>query len=179
MFNALNVETGYDMKSSATCILATCARTVFASVLLSSTVLTPLLSAPAMAQATTQAVAVNVPAGALSTGLNRLAVQTGLQIAFDASVTSGLNTSGVRGTMTPVEALSTLLRNTDIQYRFTGSKTVRLERETSANNAVAPVTDGSLQLDTINISRITGVNFSELDPRVSQITTEQLEQAQA
>ena len=179
MFNALNVETGYEMKSSASCILATCARTVFASVLLSSTVLTPLLSAPAMAQATTQAVAVNVPAGTLATGLNRLAVQTGLQIAFDASVTSGLNTSGVRGTMTPVEALSTLLRNTDIQYRFTGSKTVRLERETAANNAIAPVTDGSLQLDTINIARITGVNFSELDPRVSQITTEQLEQAQA
>lgn len=178
-FNALNVETGYDMQSPSPRTLLTCARPLFVSLLLSGTVLSPFLAGPAMAQATTQRIAVNVPAGSLATGLNRLAIQTGLQIAFDASVTKGLNTSGVYGTMTLTEALSTVLHNTGIQYRFTGKKTVRLERLAEANNASAPATDGSLQLDVIEISRITGVNFAELDPRVSQITSEQLEQAQA
>ena len=179
IFNALNVETGHDMKSPSSRILTAYMRPLFASLLLSGTVLSPFFAAPAMAQAATQPVTVNVAAGSLATGLNRLAVQTGLQIAFDASVTKGLNTPGVHGTMTLAEALSTILRNTGIQYRFTSEKTVRLERPAEANNAPVPADDGSLQLDTISISHITGVNFAELDPRVSQITSEQLEQAQA
>lgn len=177
--NALNVETGNNMKSPASRILTGCAHPLFASLLLSGTVLSPILTTPAFAQAAAQSVAVNIPAGALSTALNRLAVQTGLQIAFDASVTSGLNTSGVSGTMAPADALSTLLRNTDIQYRFTGNRTVRLEREATGNNAALPAVDGAVQLDTISFSQITGVNFSDLDPRVSQITPEQMQQAQA
>ena len=167
------------MKSPTSRIVTACARPLFASLLMSGTVMSPFIATPAMAQAAPQAVAVNIPAGGLANSLNRLAVQTGLQIAFDASVTSGLSTSGVKGTMTPAQALATLLRNTDIDYRFTGDRTVRLERETGASNAAAPVNDGSLQLDTITVRNVTGVDFAELDPRVSQITSEQLQQAQA
>lgn len=179
MPNALTVETGNEMKSPTSRIITACARPLFASLLMSGTVLSAFIATPATAQAAPQAVAVNIPAGGLANSLNRLAVQTGLQIAFDASVASGLSTSGVKGTMTPAQALATLLRNTDIDYRFTGDRTVRLERETGASNAAVPVNDGSLQLETITVRNITGVDFAELDPRVSQITSEQLQQAQA
>lgn len=177
--NALTVETGNDMKSPSSRILNVCARPLFASLLLSGTVLSPFISVPATAQTRPQAVTVNIPAGALANSLNRLAVQTGLQIAFDASVTSGLRTEGVKGTMTPAEALSTLLRNTNIEYRFTGNRTVRLEREANPLSTSIPAADESLMLNTITVRSITGVDFSELDPRVSQITSEQLQQAQA
>ncbi|MDT6941166.1 STN domain-containing protein [Brucella pseudogrignonensis] len=163
------------MKIPSSRILNVCARPLFASLLMSGTVLSAFIATPATAQAAPQAVAVNIPAGGLANSLNRLAVQTGLQIAFDASVTSGLSTSGVKGIMTPAQALATLLRNTDIDYRFTGDRTVRLERETGANNTAAPVNNGFLQLDTITVRNITGVDFAELDPRVSQITSEQLQ----
>ncbi len=177
--NALTVETGNDMKSPSSRILNVCARPLFASLLLSGAVISPFISVPATAQTRPQAVTVNIPAGALANSLNRLAVQTGLQIAFDASVTSGLRTEGVKGTMTPAEALSTLLRNTNIEYRFTGNRTVRLEREANPLSTSIPAADESLMLNTITVRSITGVDFSELDPRVSQITSEQLQQAQA
>lgn len=177
--NAFTVETGNKMKSPASRIVTACAHPLFASLLLSGTVLSPFIVTPTMAQMASAAVSVNIPAGSLSTALNRLAVQTGLQIAFDASVTSGLNTSGISGTMAPAEALSALLRDTDIQYRFTGNRTVRLERDANATSAAAPAADGSMMLNTITVSNITGVDFFELDPRTSQITSEQLQQAQA
>lgn len=95
--NALTVETGNDMKIPSSRILNVCARPLFASLLMSGTVLSAFIATPATAQAAPQAVAVNIPAGGLANSLNRLAVQTGLQIAFDASVTSGLSTSGRQG----------------------------------------------------------------------------------
>lgn len=154
---------------------------------MAGTALAPFTAAPAMAQtasqaapqAATQTVPVNIPAGALSRGLNRLAIQTGLQIAFDASVTDGLDTPGVRGTMTPAAALDALLRETDIGYRFTGGRTVRLERRQAGSENAALPADGAVKLDTILLSRITGNNFADLDPNVSQITAAQMEQAQA
>ncbi|MGU3575044.1 TonB-dependent hemoglobin/transferrin/lactoferrin family receptor [Brucellaceae bacterium C25G] len=167
------------MKSPTSRIVTFCAQPLFVSLLLSGTVLSTFITTPAVAQASAQAVTVDIPAGALATSLNRLAMQTGLQIAFDASVTSGLNTPGVKGTMTASQALTALLQNTDIEYRFTGSRTVRLVRDTNTTNGQTPSDDGSMQLNTISVNGLTGVNFGELDPRISQITSEQLQQAQA
>ncbi len=155
-------------------------RPLFSALLLSGTALGAAITTPASAQIASKTVTINIPAGPLSSGLNRLAIQSGLQIAFVASITSGLTTKGVQGTMTPQQALSTILQNTGIDYRFTGANTVRLEqRRTDTGNAEAAAPDGAVQLDTILLRRLTGNDFADLDPRVSQITSEQMEQAQA
>ncbi len=154
-------------------------RPLLASLLLGTTALAVVTASPATAQSTSRSVSISIPSGPLSSGLNRLAIQTGLQIAFDASITNGLNTNGVRGTMTPEQALSMMLDKTGIDYRFTGTRTVRLERPDINTGNAAGAAEGAVQLDTILLRRLTGNDFSGLDPRVSQISSEQIQQAQA
>ncbi|MEJ8476555.1 TonB-dependent receptor [Roseibium algae] len=72
---------------------------------------------------------ISIPAGPLTPALNDLAAQTGLQIIFDASLANGKTTQGVRGTVTPDEALNTLLANTGVSASFAGNDQVALESE--------------------------------------------------
>ncbi len=111
------------------------ARAVTAA-LLAGTVLAFGSAAPAMAQETppelAAAKAVSVPAGPLTPALNSLAAQTGLQVLFDASLAEGKTTRGVRGTLTPAEALDALLAGTGIGARFAGSNQVLLSITTAS-----------------------------------------------
>lgn len=78
----------------------------------------PLLPQHAAAQSAEQPISVG--AGSLTRALNDLAAQTGLQIVFDASLANGKTTSGVRGAMTPHEALDALLAGSGVTASFAG-----------------------------------------------------------
>jgi len=85
----------------------------------------PALAAPhAFAQAGEQSI--SVQAGSLTAALNDLAAQTGLQIIFDASLANGKTTDGVSGTMTPDQALDTLLADTGVTASFAGADQIAL-----------------------------------------------------
>ena len=100
----------------------------------------------ALAQVAEQSI--SVPAGPLTPALNSLAAQTGLQILFDASVASGKTTRGVEGTMTPQQALGTVLMGTGVEARFAGGSQVMLQNDAAASGT-AP--EGVTQLDQITI----------------------------
>lgn len=79
---------------------------------------------PALAQANVQPISVR--AGTLTTALNDLAAQTGLQIIFDASLANGKTASGISGTMTPDAALKALLAGTGVKASFAGTDQIAL-----------------------------------------------------
>ncbi len=72
-------------------------------------------------------------------------------MVYPSSLTSGKTTAGVSGRMTAQQALANLLAGTGLNYRFTNSTTVTISQPT-ADNGSAPAADGSLVLDTIDVS---------------------------
>lgn len=109
----------------------------FHSRLLGASLLAMAMSAPALAQQAP--VVVSVPAGALSTALNQLAVQTGVQIGFDSKILRGKTTAGLSGTYTAEAALAQLLAGTGVGFDFTDGKTVRIvERGVDAEPTSGP-----------------------------------------
>lgn len=71
-----------------------------------------------------QAVGISIPAGSLSSALNALAGQSGLQIGFDSALVRGLTTRGLTGNFTPGAALDQLLSESGLTYSFSDSRTV-------------------------------------------------------
>ena len=68
-----------------------------------------------------------IPAGPMSTALNRFADQSGLALVYTASLTAGLHTDGFNGKFTVREALARLLSGTGLSFRFLDAKTITLE----------------------------------------------------
>ena len=67
--------------------------------------------------------------GPLQDALERLAELTGLQILYDPPLVQGRLTQGIKGKMTPGEALGKLLARTDILFEFTASDAAALYRK--------------------------------------------------
>ncbi|GGF74695.1 TonB-dependent receptor [Azorhizobium oxalatiphilum] len=114
-----------------------------------------LSTPPALAQSAAPArivqQSVSIPAGPLTTALNRLAAQTGIEILFDATLTSGRMTAGVSGTLTPAQALDALLAGSGITARFAGSNQVVLSRPSGAAVGQGSNGDGEISLDAITV----------------------------
>lgn len=68
----------------------------------------------------------SIPAQPLPQALIRFSEQSGIELAFDASLARDLSTGGIDGTYTAEEALSLLLAGTGLGYRFTNPTTVTL-----------------------------------------------------
>ncbi len=100
------------------------------------------------AAAQTSERAISVRPGSLTAALNNLAAQTGLQILFDASVAEGKTTRGANGTLTPEQALRTVLAGTGVDARFAGSNQVTLQNGPAASGATD---NGTTQLEAITI----------------------------
>lgn len=94
---------------------------------------------------------ISIPAGSLTTALNTLAAQTGLQILFDAEIARGKTTAGASGVLTPSVALRQILQGTGTSARFAGSSNVVIEPDFSAVPAGAPNTEGTTVLAPITI----------------------------
>lgn len=80
----------------------------------------------AWAQADT--VTVNIPPQDLSSALKTFAEQTNLQILYASDLAGGHTTNGAVGTVTPQEAIRQLLEGTGLQYTFTDTKTITLQK---------------------------------------------------
>ncbi|CAA0112635.1 Uncharacterised protein [Starkeya nomas] len=124
--------------------------------LLAGTMLAFGLPSASLAQSASSARTVQqtiaIPAGPLTTALNRLAAQTGIEILFDASLTNGRLTNGVSGTLTAAEALDTLLAGTGINARFAGGNQVVLSGPQTGTIASDELTyGGAISLDAITV----------------------------
>lgn len=98
--------------------------------------------APQLAQATQKTFA--IPPQLLSSALTSFGRQAGVQLSVDPDLVAGRTSAGLSGAMSPAEALSRLLTDTGLTFRFTAPDTVVLLR--AAGSA-----DGALQLGPITV----------------------------
>ncbi len=144
------------------------------AVLVASTALIPLGQVVgAHAQSTTQAstVAFNIPAQSLTSALTAFARQTGVKIAYPASLTAGKSAPALRGSYTNEQALIQLLAGTGLAHRFTSASAVTIVDPSAAVGNGTVAADSSLVLDTINVEgRISGA-FGEENRFVAEDAT--------
>lgn len=98
--------------------------------LLASIALGAIVIGPAVAQAQQNA-SYSIPAGSLDTALTRFGTTSGIQVLYSASVTQGLRSPGVSGSLSPQAAVAQLLSGTGLSYRFTGPNAVTISRASS------------------------------------------------
>lgn len=122
---------------------------------------------------------ISIAAGPLTTALNQLAAQTGLQILFDGSVANGKTSPGARGNLTPSQALAAVLSGTGVQSRFAGQSQVVLSvAEASADNPAVDA-DGATLLDRIAIyGARNATTLASTSASVGITTAEQIESGQ-
>ena len=127
-------------------------QTPLAKALLIASLLVPaplaLLAFPALAQQQdgTELRDYDIPAGPLDEALIRFIDSSGVFLAGDAALASGLRTEGLTGRYTVDEGLARLLTGSGLRYRFTSANTVTLERA-----LVAPES-GPLRLGDITVT---------------------------
>ena len=100
---------------------------------------------PSQAQASTTQ-SFDIAAQPLGTALVRFSEATGIQLFLDASVARGIQSPGVRGTMSRQEALTQLLAGSGLVYRFTNANTVTVERPGGSGGG-----QGAIQLDPVQV----------------------------
>lgn len=121
----------------------------------------------------------NIPAQPLTNALNQFGRQSGLQVAFPAEASQGVRSNAVVGSFTPQEALAQLLQGTGVSYRITSQGTAVIGGQAGAAADSSGAPDGSLVLDTINVSGRGGPQSSdkpyETPGSVSHVSREQLD----
>lgn len=123
--------------------------------LISSTALVPLGSAAAQSQraAVGQSMPTfDIPAQPLSSALTAFARQSGIKLAYPASLAVGKSAPALRGPLARQEALRRLLAGSGLSYRFTSTNAVTIIGPASGSGEQPLAADGSLLLDTINVS---------------------------
>ncbi len=80
----------------------------------------------AKAQQTNSQVDFEIPQQTVSSAMISFSEQANMQIIVDASLVEGLQTAGVSGSMQPGAALEAILKQTDLQYEFSGPRTVTI-----------------------------------------------------
>ncbi|GEP56482.1 TonB-dependent receptor [Reyranella soli] len=120
------------------------ARTLLAAALLGASSLQAAWAQPyppALAQAGVRDF--NIAGQSLADGLIEFARQSGLQVSAETGVVGNVRTAGVRGRMTPDQALAALLSGTGLAYRLSGTMVVVENARTSPSDA--------LQLDPVRV----------------------------
>jgi iron complex outermembrane receptor protein len=79
----------------------------------------------------------DVPEGELEGALFTFSGQANLQILYSSDLVTGLRSRGVQGDYTPDEALTRLLADTGLDYRYSNPATITLQRTDSSGAAAA------------------------------------------
>ena len=116
----------------------------------------------------------DIPAQPLSSALTLFGRQSGLQVAVDSSLVSGLRTNGLQGSYTPEQALGQLLAGTGLKHRYTSANAITLVRD-SAHPDDRPM---RLRPVTVTAAREGGA-IDTLSRNVTVITREDIQKQQA
>jgi iron complex outermembrane receptor protein len=100
----------------------------------------------------------DIPAQDLPRALSAFTVQSRVQVLYEGDVAEGLRNAPLKGAYTPEKALKVLLSAAPVQARFTGQRTVTLERKPIA------VQSGGDAADAIALGKVTVSAGAEADP---------------
>ena len=104
-------------------------------------------------QGASQAIAFNIGAQDLGSALNAFADRAGLRLLFPSNLVAGRRSPGIKGTLTPNQALTRLLAGSGLTHRFTSANTVTIVDPStiSASAAAGGLPAGAIPLDTIDV----------------------------
>lgn len=144
-------ENNYSMKANGTRRV----KRPILSALIASTILgTANLYATGIANAQQQIAGqtanFNIPTQSLSSAINAFIRATGWEVGFNSPAVVGKRSTAVRGSMTPAQALRTLLAGTGLSAQISGPSTAALVAVSAKANGVVAA-DGSLVLETITV----------------------------
>ena len=91
----------------------------------------------------------SIPGGSLETGLVAFTEQAGVKLVYPTELTARLETQGVDGTFSPVEALTKLLEGTGLTYRPAGASTITLVNPRYVQLGAEPA--GAVTLDELHV----------------------------
>ncbi len=118
--------------------------------------------------------AFDIPAGSLSSAINRLGSQSGLQILFDSSIMTRKTSPEIKGQMDVRHALEALLSGKGLAYRYISVDTIKIEP--ASEPVQPPPPDGATTLKTIVIR---GREFNESAPGNAAFDSADIERSQA
>ena len=174
-------------------------RAALAALMLTSSLGTVGAAAPAQAQETARSF--DIPAQPLATAVTAFGQQSGLQVSTQASLVDGRTSSAVKGTISPLQALTQLLAGTGLSFRIVGSTVtlepvpqsaagaitlgpVRVEGEGGTSAGIAPsitsdpaATEGTRSYTTTNMATATKLPLSirETPQSVTVVTRQAIE----
>lgn len=93
-----------------------------------------------------------IPPQSLSSALTQFGRQAGLQVAVDSSLLEGLQSPGVDGSLTPDEALTRLLADSGLEFRYLDETTVMLTAAGSGGQTALPDAGGPVVTDKVVVS---------------------------
>jgi hemoglobin/transferrin/lactoferrin receptor protein len=126
-----------------------------------------------------QTVRLSIPAQPLASAIDAFSRATGWQVGYSSQLARS-TTHAVSGVMSPGQALQAMLSGTGISIRMTGPSSAALVDPATANSDQAPPNDGSLLLQTIDVTGLRGSGFTADTPfetpgSVSHISRQQLD----
>jgi hemoglobin/transferrin/lactoferrin receptor protein len=110
------------------------------------------ISQDAQRPAAAQGIRLSIPAQNLSSAIDAFSRATGWQVGYSSRLARSTMTRAVSGVMSPGQALQAMLAGTGVSIRITGPASAALVDPAAANADRPPVNDGSLVLDTIEVS---------------------------
>lgn len=149
---------------------------MFAISMMSSAAMAQTAQNPSSAAVRTYA----IPAGPLATVLNRFADASQLQLVYSGVIARGRQTGGLNGAFTPQQAIAQLLTGSGLSYRFTSGNAVTIFDPANKEAGAPPPSDGSLLLDTIDVTANRPDGFTPDTPyetpgSVSHVSREQID----
>lgn len=93
----------------------------------SAAILAAVMNQPTKA-AGEHAIRVDIAPQTLDSALNQLAEAAGLELSYPGALSAGIKSPGLAGRYTAEQALGKLLAGTGLTYRYTGAKTITLDR---------------------------------------------------
>ncbi|HTO40493.1 MAG TPA: STN domain-containing protein, partial [Rhizomicrobium sp.] len=130
----------------------------------------------------------NISGGDLNTALGAYSAETGVQIVMSYDAVKGVQSRGVKGNLTPDEALSRLLSNTGftVQRRPSGAIAIirdhssRNEYEIAPNMALAQATPQPRSVETVTVtsSKLGGGDVQSIPIAITALSQEQLTASQ-
>ena len=127
----------------------------------------------------------NIPSGDLKSALNSYAAQTGKSLIYAPGAVSGIATKGVKGNLSPDEALSRLLSGTGLTMARDPSGAIGINRRTSSveaqsietqNLVLAQATPARAAVETVTVtsSKLGGADVQSIPIAITALSQEQL-----
>src|SRR6185437_2420257 len=144
----------------------------------------PLLGAVLMTTSISAANAqnFNIPGDDLSSALAAFTTQSGVTLVASSAEIKGLRTPGVKGNLSPEEALNKLLRGTGFVYTRDGAGVLEVVRQKSSSLEIAPLqlaqaaspSRAAVETVTVTSSKLGGADVQSIPISITALSQEQL-----